>query len=196
MAWESVKQEYELDQDDNSQTEIKEGENYNPSLIPTEVSTFLSPLGNAASLKAGLRYTEHPFGKGYFRTKSGKYFPMDIFSQPEGTKLARKAKGMANSVKAAKNVTKVSRVFGNVLGAVTTVFSTINYYQNPNVRDAVDILGGVAGLLYWEAGVVYWYGSVSYDTAIMNSKQMQENLKNGVNPIRGTFNFQTGRYEF
>ncbi|WP_294550842.1 RHS repeat-associated core domain-containing protein [uncultured Bacteroides sp.] len=196
VAWESVQQEYGLDQDDNSQTETKEDEKKYSPLIPTEVSTFLSPWGNSASLKAGLRYTEHPFGKGYFRTKSGKYFPMDVFSQPEGTKLARKAKGLMNSVKGAKNVTKVSRVLGNTVGIITTGISLINYMNEKNVRDAVDILGGVAGLLYWEAGVVYLYGSVSYDTATMNSEQMQENLKNGVNPMRGTFNFQTGRYEF
>lgn len=57
-------------------------------------------------------------------------------------------------------------------------------------------LTGVLSLFYWEAGALYLHVSVSYDTAIMNTKQMQENLENGVNPMKGTFNFQTGRYEF
>lgn len=109
VSWESVKEEYEIeDKGNENASEQQEKDSSTP--IPSEVNATLSPWGNAASMHAGLRYTEHPFDKGYFRTKKGKYYLMDIFQQPAGTKLARKAKGMVNSAQAAKNATKFERI--------------------------------------------------------------------------------------
>ena len=195
VSWESVKEEYEIEDKGNGNvSEQQEKDTSDP--IASEVNATLSPWGNAASLHAGLRYTKHPFGGGYFRTKKGIYYPMDIFKQPAGTKLARKAKGIVNSAEAAKNVTKFARGLGNAVGLATTLISAYNLVVDPNIRNTVDVVTGIVGFSYWEAGLLYLYGSVSYDTAIMNSQQVLENIENGVNPTRGTFNFQTGKYEF
>lgn len=74
VSWESVKEEYEIE-DKNTGNTSEQQEEDNPSSIRPEINATLSPWGNAASFHAGLRYTEHPFGGGYFRTKKGKYYP-------------------------------------------------------------------------------------------------------------------------
>lgn len=191
VSWEQVKQEYMPEK--KSKVERSE-ENYSQEI--SLVNTFLVPWGNAAALHAGLKYTEHPFGKGYFRTKKGKYFSMDIFHQPEGTRLARKAKGLANSAKGAKNATKIARGLGNVTGVVSTAMSGYLFYNDPSVRNGIDVSMGIISFFYWQVGVASFVGSSYYDTSVMNYNQKKENLKNGVNPIMGTFNFQTGRYDF
>lgn len=88
------------------------------------------------------------------------------------------------------------RGLGNAVGLVTTGISVYNLSVDTNIRNAIDVVTGIASYCYWEIGLLYLYGSVSYDTAIMNSQQVLENIENGVNPTRGTFNFQTGEYEF
>ena len=55
---------------------------------------------------------------------------------------------------------------------------------------------GIISLFYWQVGTASFVGSSYYDTSVMNYNQKKENLKNGVNPIMGTLNFQTGRYDF
>ena len=191
VSWEQVKQEYMPEKE--SKVERTE-DNYSQEI--SLVNTFLVPWGNAAALHAGLKYTEHPFGKGYFRTKKGKYFSMNIFHQPEGTKLARKAKGLVNSAKGAKDATKIARGLGNVVGVVSTAMSGYLFYNDPSVRNGIDISMGIISFFYWQVGVASFVGSSYYDTSVMNYNQKKENLKNGVNPIMGTFNFQTGRYDF
>lgn len=193
VSWESVKEEYEIEDKGNGNVSEQQ-EKDSPTPVPSEVNATLSPWGNAASLHAGLRYTEHPFGKGYFRTKKGKYYPTDIFQQPAGTKLARKAKGMVNSAQAAKNATKFVRGLGNAVGRLTTVISAYNFLLNPNFRDGSDFVFGVGSLAYWEIGLIYMIESTSYDTSVENQKQIIENINNGVPASLGTINFQRGMF--
>lgn len=193
VSWESVKEEYEIE-DKNTGNTSEQQEEDNPSSIRPEINATLSPWGNAASFHAGLRYTEHPFGGGYFRTKKGKYYPMDIFKQPAGTKLARKAKGMVNSAQTAKNVTKFVRGLGNAVGLVTSAISAYNFSLNPNFRDGSDFVFGVGSLAYWEIGLIYLIESASYDTSVENQKQIIENINNGVPASLGTINLQRGMY--
>ena len=193
VSWERVKEEYGIeDKGDGNVSEQQEKDT--PASVPPEVNATLSPWGNAGSLYAGLRYTKHPFGGGYFRTKKGVYYPMDIFKQPAGTKLARKAKGMVNSAEAAKNATKFVRGLGNVVGWVTSAISAYNFSLNPNFRDGSDFVFGVGSLAYWEVGLIYMIESASYDTSVENQKQIIENINNGVPASLGTINLQRGMF--
>lgn len=187
VSWESVKEEYQIGEKDNENTsEQQESDRLSP--VPPEVNTMLTPWGTAASMHAGLRYTEHPFGGGYFRTKKGKYYSMKIFKQPAGTKLARKAKGMVNSAQAAKNATKLIRGVGNAVGLITSGISAYNFSLDPNFRDGSDFVFGVTSLAYWEIGLIYMIGSASYDVSIETHKQIIEDINNGVPPSLGTLN--------
>lgn len=193
VSWESVKEEYQIENKDNGNaSEQQESDCLSP--VPPEVNAILTPWGTAASLHAGLRYTEHPFGGGYFRTKKGEYYSQNIFQQPAGTKLARKAKGMVNSAQVAKNATKLMRGVGNVTGLVTSAISVYNFSLNPNFRDGSDFVFGIGSLAYWEIGLIYLMGSSSYDTSVENQKQIIKNINNGVPASLGTINLQRGMF--
>ena len=153
--------------------------------------------GTTASTSAGLRYTERPWGGGYFRTKGGKTYPMSILSKQSNGKYVRGVQGYRNAMNAAKKSTKLLRSIGNYTGIIGIGISTNNFQKDMNTRNFIDLGASLTSLLYWEIGAIYTFGSIYSDFVVMpNILQVQKNIMEEKSPLNGVYNPQTGMYDY
>ena len=113
-------------------------------------------IGNASTAWAGSRYTERPWGGGYFRTSRGKYYSFDDLEIQENGKYRRGVQGLRYAKEYARNAVKPFAFIGKYLGYYQILSSAYLFYKSPSIESGLNLTIGVASLFYWEIGVVYF----------------------------------------
>ncbi len=153
--------------------------------------------GTAVSTAASMRYTERPWGNGYFTTQGGKAYSMSILNKQANGKYVRGVQGLRIGAKAAENSTRLLRTIGNATGHISTAWGLYNFWKEPNWINASDLGFGIASYFLWEIGAAYTSSFIYYDCVVKpNIEQIQDNIINGVPPTRNVYNPQTGMYDY
>ena len=173
------------------------GNGSNTSLGLSLFSTGISIGGGVTSTVAGMRYTERPWGRGYFTAKNGNTFSMSILGKQANGKYVKGVQGYRNAANAAKNAMKIPRLASGTLGYIGLGLSFNNLRYSINTRNIIDLGASLASLAYWEIGAAYAIGTIYFDWVVMpNVRQIQENVLTGQPPTRNVYNPQTGMLEY
>ena len=152
-------------------------------------------IGNASTAWAGSRYTERPWGGGYFRTSRGKYYSFDDLEIHENGKYRRGVQGLRYAKEYARNAAKPFARIGNIIGAYN-LYNSLS--SNPNsLKDGIDILVDIASLAYWEVGAIYYSTCfLIYITKQDRDNTMKMNERLGLPPTFGLYNPGLGTYDY
>ena len=130
----------------------------------------IDPLAFSFGTYSSLKYESRLFGGGYWRGVNGKYYSMSI--------LKNEAKALGayiGSANIAKNSVKWTGRFGKGLGIVSTVYTGVQFAQDPTFMNGMELGVSLASMAFWEVGAVYYAGKLYYQGAINYSKTMFEN---------------------
>ena len=165
--------------------------------ISSFVMNALNIGGASVSTATGLRYTERPWGTGYFRTQGGTTYSMSILDKQANGKYIHGVQGYRNAMNTAKNATRLLRRVGNTIGNIGLILDLYNNIMNPSLNNKIGIGVGVASLFYWEIGAINTLTSLYYDCVVRpNVEQIQYNILNGVPHTRSVYNPQTGMLDY
>lgn len=173
------------------------GNNSNSSLGMNALNIGMGIAGSTASSIAGMRYTERPWGNGYFTTSSGKSYPLSVLEKQSNGKFVRGVQGLRIGAQTAKNSTKLLRRIGNGAGYIGITINFMNLSHEVNMRNLSDLGSSLVSLIYWEVGAAYTVMSSYIDWVIVpQMQQIRDNIENGVPTTRNLYNPQTGMYDY
>lgn len=161
----------------------------------TSYNLFAYGLGlNATgfSAYAGQRYTgSNVFRQGYFQTSRGNFHSLSVLQPQANGQYVRGVQGLRYGALYARKSANIPGKIGTGMSYISLGLTGYNFVNNPTLTNGFDVGVSITGIVYWEAAVAYMYIDL---VASPNIKQIQENIKNGSNPLNGTVNPTTGEY--
>lgn len=164
---------------DRKKTTLVQFAMYMKSPVVDKIGDILDIAGSLATTYAGLRYTKRFWGTGYFRTKKGVSYSLDILEKGANGKYVPGVQGIRIAAKTAKESTEFIRTVGRYAGYASLGLSVCEYAVDPNFRGGLDITVGVAGLFVWEVGAAYTVASTFYDLGDYMWTQTKELYRQG-----------------
>ena len=140
---------------------------------------IVSVWGDFNSIVGGLKYTRPIWGNvgGFWRGSSRGKNANTYYRSSQALSRGGAVRNVAykTGMDAARNVQyfKVLRVLGNVGSVVTTFHSAYQFEQNRNWQDAVNVVLGIGGLIYWPIGVAHTYYTVLVPVMLESISQEQ-----------------------